>query len=186
MPTQLDQFCLPLSAICRSMADWKDFSAIAGTAVAVVTAGVALWKTFTEIRKNREQREAELRLKRTEFTLAQHRRLFDDPVLSKVLRLIDGDSSALADPSMWDPKRKYLTFIEELCLLIKAGYIKKNVALYLFGYYAEAAFGGKNFRTGMAWEARYWGLFFGFAEEAREFLRQAADGKPINFEEMGI
>jgi hypothetical protein len=99
-----------------------------------------------------------------------HRRLYDDPTLYSVLQLVDGDQEALRNATMWNPKRKFLTFVEEIVLLINSGYINKETAMYMFGYYAAVAHRGENFRCGLAYSPEAWGLFMRFAEEAEDYL----------------
>lgn len=111
-------------------------------------------------------------LKRTEFFLSQHRRLYDDADLYAVLCLIDGDEIGLTDPGMADKKRKFLTFYEEIALLVKSGQIEKPVAFYMFGHYAICARNGKNFRVGIDLSPRHWGLFYKFVSAAESYRRQ--------------
>lgn len=172
MATQL--YCVISSTACLSMSEWKDLASIVGTIVAVPGVLFAAYKTLREVRSSREQRERELRLKRTEFTLAQHRRLFDDPALLSVMRVLDEDNVSLSDVSMWEPKRKFLTFFEELILLVNSGYIKRETALYMFGYYAKCAHRSKNFLVGIDYSPEYWSLFMAFAEEAEQYLASYA------------
>lgn len=118
---------------------WQALSAIA-------TAIVGTWgivKIRSELRRLNEQRENEkkdaerdAKLKRTEFFLEQHRRLFDNEELFEILCLIDDDSAELRKPDMADKKRKFLTFLEEMALLVQSEQIDKSVAYYMFGYYA--------------------------------------------------
>ena len=159
------------------MSDWKDAATIAGTLVGVPGVLFAAYKTWREVQRSHEQRQSELeqrerehQLKRAEFTLAQHRRLFDDPALSSVMRILDEDEAGLMDVAMWEPKRKFLTFFEELILLINSGYVAKETALYMFGYYATRAHRGENFRVGIDYRPEYWNLFMAFAEEAEQYL----------------
>jgi hypothetical protein len=169
--------CVTTSSACLSMSDWKDLASILGTLVAVPGVLFAAYKTWREVQRSREQRASELeqrerehQLRRAEFTLSQHRRLFDDPALSSVMKILDGDNPDLREVSMWEPKRKFLTFFEELILLVNSGYIAKETALYMFGYYATCAHKGVNFRVGIDYLPKYWSLFMGFAEEAEQYL----------------
>ena len=166
-----------LAGLCLSLGDWKEIASALGTLVAIPGVLFAAYKALQEIKRSRDQKASELeqrrlehQLKRVEFTLSQHRRLFDDSTLSSVLRILDGDSVKLRDPNMWEPKRKFLTFFEEIALLIKSGYITKEVAYYMFGYYAVCAHRGVNFKYGIAYEPEYWNLFMQFAEDAEKFL----------------
>jgi hypothetical protein len=170
-------YCLQFTSLCFSISDWKEIATIVAAIVTVPGAIFAACKTFNEIKKGRVQREKEQQLKRTEFTLAQHRRLFDDAILYSVLCLIDSDDPKLKDAEMWDAKRKYLTFFEEIELLVGSEDINKNVAYYMFGYYAECALKGDNFKVGINLKAEYWGLFFKFTKDASEFLKQEFNPK---------
>lgn len=167
-------YCAFFSSPCFSVADWKDIALTIATYVAIPGAIFAAWKTFQEINKSLEQRATELQLKRVDFTLTQHRRLFDDPVLYSVLCLIDSDHPQLRDESMWDAKRKFLTFFEEIALLVNSKYIDSDVAFYMFGYYAKCAYEGINFKEGICLKPEYWGLFFDFVKKADNYLKSAA------------
>ena len=170
-------YCVTSSSYCLSIGEWKDVTAIVGTLVAVPGILFAAYKTWREVQRSQEQRLADFEqreraqeLKRVEFTLIQHRRLFDDPTLFSVLRILDGDPVELRDEEMWNRKRKFLTFFEEMVLLVNSGYIAKDVALYMFGYYAACAHRGENFRYGISYTLESWNLFMGFAEEAALYM----------------
>jgi len=165
------QYCLfYCSHLCLSVSEWKDFTLMLAAIIAVPGVIITAFKAFKELGERRVESQKELELLRIKFTLEQHRRLFDDSVLYSVLSLIDSDSEMLAKPEMWDPKRKFITFFEEIELLISSGQINNNVAYYMFGYYAECAFSGKNFQIGIDLKEKYWGLFFKFTRDAKEFL----------------
>ena len=171
-------YCLlNYASACYSISDWNSIAVIFATSTAVPGILFAAYKTWREIKKNRhehvaenQQRDRELLLKRIEFTLAQHRRLFDDPVLFSVLSLIDSDETTLSDKAMWDPKRKLLTFFEEIALLVNSEQINDDVAYYMFGYYAKCARDGVNFQVGIDLDEKYWGLFFNFTKKAEDYL----------------
>lgn len=156
--------------MCMSVAEWKDFTLMLAAIVAVPGVIFTAFKTFKELSERRIESQKELELQRIEFTLEQHRRLFDDSVLYSVLSLIDSDAGELAKAEMWDPKRKFITFFEEIALLINSEQINKNVAYYMFGYYAICARSGKNFQIGIDLQEKYWGLFFIFTKDAENFL----------------
>ena len=191
-----------------TLSDWKDIAAVIGTIVAVPGVLFAAYKTWREVERITEQREqenekrrqeseraqaqklAELeqrqlehQLRRTEFTLAQHRRLFDDPDLRLVLNFLDGDQPDLATPELIQAKRKFLTFFEELVLLRNSGYISQSVALYMFGYYAYAAHIGQNFKFGISYTRTNWGLFMDFADEAAAYVGK---NEPPNSRELAL
>ena len=158
---------------------WKDLVTICATIIAVPGVLFAAYKTLVEVRRSREQRviDNEQRAQdsqrsRAEFTLTQHRRLFDDPVLFSVLQKLDDNHPDLATDEMWDAKRKFLTFFEELYLLIQSGLVERDTALYIFAYYAVFARNSSNFNVGIEYEPAYWGLFMLFVEDAEAYLRE--------------
>lgn len=183
-----DLYCITGTSICRSMAEWGvNWQAI--TAIFTVAAGIfGLWKIYHELQRLFTQNANEIidkkvaaKLKRTEFFLNQHRRLFDNPELYSILCLIDGDDISLTiGNEMADKKRKFLTFFEEIALLVKSDQIEKDVAYYMFGYYAICALTGKNFASGIDTSKKYWGLLYDFAAESKKFLDKHQDGPPSN------
>lgn len=174
------------------MADWGVYWTAWGTGAAILFGIFGLYKLLAELKTAKEQRteaiqqqekqlaehQHTLRLKRTEFFLDQHRRLFDNPELFEVLALIDGDDPALAEPEMWDKKRKLLTFLEEIALLVRSEQLDKQVAFYMFGYYAKCVIDKPNFSTGIDTSREHWGLLYEFAEQASEFLKTYTNGPP--------
>ncbi|WP_273028258.1 hypothetical protein [Massilia timonae] len=179
-------YCFPRTLDCRLMAEWGVFWQALSTICAVIVGAVGLYKIYRELERLYEQRQKDIddknaagRLKRTEFFLNQHRRLFDNTELFSVLCLIDGDELALATGvGMPDKKRKFLTFLEEIALLVKSGQIDAHVAYYMFGYYANCALTGKNFASGIDTSKKYWGLLYQFAAASRDYLDQHPDGPP--------
>ncbi len=181
----LQQYCTPLYTVCRTMQEWGVYWQAAGVIAAIFFGAVGLYKIYHELRRLNEQRdkdakdiETAARLKRTEFFLSQHRRLFDDKELYEVLCLIDDDKSELANEDMWDKKRKLLVFFEEIALLVRSKQIDKTVALYMFGYYALCARNGNNFSEGIDPSREHWALFYEFSDDARLFLCDNKDGPP--------
>jgi len=162
-------------------------------AVATVVFGLfGLYKIFQELQRLNEQRvneskqrEREIedrekteRLKRTEFFLNQHRRLFDNPELYEILCFIDDDNAALAKSEMSDKKRKFLTFFEEIALLVRSKQLDNTVAFYMFGYYANCIINQPNFSKGIDTSEAHWGLLYEFAKDAKAYLDTHSDGPP--------
>lgn len=115
-----EQYCTPVLQVCRTMQEWAVYWQAAGVIAAIVFGAFGLYKIYQELRCLNEQRQKDAsdketaeRLKRTEFFLSQHRRLFDDKELYEVLCLIDDDKDRLADEDMWDKKRKLLVFLRK-------------------------------------------------------------------------
>lgn len=115
-----DKYCLAYTHICLNMQEWGTCWQALGVIATLVFGTFGLFKIYHELRRLNEQREKELqdketsaRLKRTEFFLTLHRRLFDDKDLFSVLKLIDGDKIQLKEEDMWDAKRKLLVFLKK-------------------------------------------------------------------------
>lgn len=184
-------FCFPLTENCKLMSEWAVYWQAIGIVATVGFGLVGLYKIYQELKRLNEQRSTEIeqrnieiadkerseKLKRTEFFLDQHRRLFDNPELFEILCLIDDDNPILAKQEMWDKKRKFLTFFEEIALLVRSGQLDKNVALYMFGYYVTCA-KRENFSAGIDTSRAYWGLLHEFADDAESYLQQNTDGPP--------
>jgi len=167
------------------MQEWSVYWQALGVVAAVTFGAVGLYKIYHELRRLNEQREKDIsdketaaRLKRTEFFLSQHRRLFDDKELYEVLCLIDADHPRLKIEDMWDKKRKLLVFFEEIALLVRTNQIDKNVSLYMFGYYSLCARNGVNFAYGINPSKEHWALFYEFSDSAAIFLNDNPNGPP--------
>jgi hypothetical protein len=169
------------------MAEWGVFWTAAGTLGTLLFGSIGLYKIYHELVRLNEQRmkdiadkEISAKLKRTEFFLSQHRRLFDDKDLYAVLCLIDADDAELAKPEMADKKRKFLTFLEEIALLENSNQIDSNVAFYMFGYYALCVRYGSNFAEDIDMSEANWGLFYSFSRRAEDFRNIHTNGPPMN------
>jgi hypothetical protein len=173
------KFCTYVLNFCHSKTEWKFYFDCVLAVVGCIVGPIGVCKIYFELKRITEQRknenaarDAAAKLKRIEFFFAQHRRLFDDAVLCQITALLDGDDPKLAEVEYWDKKRKFLTFIEEIALLVNSKQISENVAFYMFGYYAICAFDGENFKVGISMVKADWQLFFDFVEKAKIF-RQA-------------
>lgn len=180
-------FCIVGTTTCRTMAEWAVYWQALTTILTVIVGGVGIYKIYHELDRLVDQRnkdnydkENAAKLKRVEFFLNQHRRLFDNSELYEVLCLIDDDSILLATGNgMPDKKRKFLTFFEEIALLVQSEQINKKVAHYMFGYYAICALRGKNFAAGIDTSRKYWGMLYNFATESKSYYEDHPDGPPV-------
>jgi hypothetical protein len=176
-------FCVPSTNFCFLASEWGSLAQVLTSILTLVVGIVGLYKVYQELRRLREQRAKEVAdretaasLKRTEFFLTQHRRLFDDADLSKVLSMVDADSDELIEEDMWNKKRKFLTFFEEIALLIDSGQIGSEASYYMFGHYAQCAREGRNFRVGLDMSPAHWNLFFKFAEASARYRTELPSG----------
>lgn len=167
------------------MSEWGVYWQGATTIFTIFAGIFGLVKIYHELKRLNEQRAKDLddkdtsaKLKRTEFFLNQHRRLFDNTDLYTVLCLIDNDDPKLAHPEMADKKRKFLTFFEEIALLVDSGQIQCEVAYYMFGYYARCARDGKNFGIDIDLSPIHWGLFYRFTDASAAFANSHLGGPP--------
>lgn len=174
-------YCIPFSQVCRTMPEWAVYWQAIGIIATIIFGSVGLYKIYQELQRLKEQRDKDIsdkettaRLKRTEFFLSQHRRLFDDKDLYEVLCLIDADHPRLAEDNMWDKKRKLLVFFEEIALLVRSSQIDKDVAFYMFGYYSLCARYGDNFGAGINPSREHWSLFYEFSDGAQEFIKKTS------------
>jgi hypothetical protein len=178
-------YCLVFTQICMPMSEWAVVWQAFGIIITIIFGSVGLYKIYHELVRLKEQRDKDIsdkstaaKLKRTEFFLAQHRRIFDDKDLFEILCLIDADDPLLADKSLWDKKRKFIAFFEEIALLVKSEQINKDVAYYMFGYYSLCVRHGVNFCVGIDLSREYWALFYDFTDNASKYLDKNKDGPP--------
>lgn len=178
----------PFVEQCLTMTEWSTFWTALGVIVTITVGFGGGAKLLWELRQLRKQRAEQLdqaseeaSLRRTEFFLAQHRRLFDDKDLYEVLCYLDGDDPWLLNWEMWDKKRKFLTFIEEIALLVNSKKIDPDVAYYMFGHYARCARTGENFNEGIDTAASHWWVFREFCEKSEAYERSnpALARKPL-------
>lgn len=176
-------WCAAFTTNCKLMSEWAVYWQAIGTVITAVVGIVGLYKIYHELKRLNEQREKDLtdreislKLKRTEFFLNQHRRLFDNSELYEILCLIDNDNEKLANPDMSDKKRKFLTFLEEIALLVTSEQVNESVAYYMFGYYVQCVVQGKNFQKGIDFTPEHWGLLFDFEANAKIYSEKNFNG----------
>ena len=160
MPTVTAEFYCIASG-CMTRPEWIQSTGFS------IAALVAIFTIFSYFYTQKKQRALDI----VKFSLDQHRRLFDDEGLFEILNLIDAseaEQSTLADPSMGNKKRKLITFFEEMVLLVRAGYMSEDFALYMFGYYALQARHNTYFMDGISTDNADFGIFFDFADRYNE------------------
>jgi len=101
--------------------------------------------------------------KRAEHFLQMRRRFKENEVFKELCSLLDRDEQALANMPFKD-KRDLLGFFEEVAIMVNSGLIRKEVAHYMFGYYAIRCGDSRNFWSNVNRTSRYWALFRDFAE----------------------
>ncbi len=161
---------------CMLMSEWAAHWQSFGVVVALSLAVGGGFKVLHEISQIKKRKNSEDELRRIEFFLAQHRRLFDNVELFSVLGHLDGDHVDLSKTDFWDKNRKFLTFIEEIELLVRSGKIGSDVACNMFGYYAICARDGKNFNVGIKASREHWALFNDFCDRHEKFKERNPNG----------
>ena len=140
--------------------DWKDITAVAGTVLALAT----LLKGVIEYVRQGAQKRAEL------FTSLQ-KRFTENHSLDAISDLLEQRSPELMTVAVKD-RSAFLRYFEEIALMMQSGLIRKDVAHYMFGYYAIRCWESEYFwgdekqeRAGPRRDGPYWHLFRAFAAE---------------------
>ena len=144
-----------------SLSDWKDVAAILGAALAFAT----LLKGAIEYARQGAQKRAEL-------FMAMQRRLTDNPTLDGITEMLETRDAKLADLPIKD-KSVFLRFIEEIALMTQSGLLRKDVAHYMFGYYAIRCWESDYFWSNLNRQGAYWALYREFAGEMAEMESRA-------------
>lgn len=135
----------------------KDIATIAGVAVAIGT----LLKAIFEYNRNSA-------LRRMEYFAKMKDEFLGDTSFSHLTALLEGDDTQLAEMPARE-KWRYLVFFEEVALLLRARLIHKEVACYMFGYYALQCDRSRSFwSSSFPKDQAYWLLFFDFVGRMSE------------------
>ena len=144
-----------------TLSDWKDMAGVVGVALAFAT----LLKGVVEYVRQGAQKRAEL-------FLAMQRRLVDSELLDRITEMLELQDPALATLPIKD-KSVFLRFFEEIALMVQSGLLRKNVAHYMFGYYAIRCWKSEAFWHNLNREGPYWELFRQFADEMTQIEKRA-------------
>ena len=151
-----------------TLSDAKDLAEIAGVVVAVIT----LMKGVYEYTKQAAQNRAE--------HFIQMRDRYDGFLDVCTLLEQDGGSGPAHEELCrlpFDKKRDFLGFYEEIALMMQSGLIKKQVAHYMFGYYAIRCWDSAAFwdapDTNLNRESCYWGVFRAFVQEMERIEKKS-------------
>lgn len=92
-----------------------------------------------------------------------------DESIQAVCKLLNAD---IADESVnKQQKEVFICFLEEISFMAASGIMRKEVALYTFGYYARRAHESAPFWRGLQKDHKFYARF-------REFCKEATDYKP--------
>ena len=134
----------------------KDMAVIVGAVVGLV----ALIKGVIEYMHQGAQ-------KRAEHFLEMRKRLKENAVFKEICAKVEGDDPALLQMPFKD-KRDFLGFFEEIAIMMNSGLIRKEVAHYMFGYYAIRCWESDNFWSGVNRGSIYWKLFEDFIIQMKD------------------
>lgn len=157
-----------------SLEQAKDWAEIAG----VVTAVLTLWKGVYEYTKQAAQ-------KRAEHFIQMRDRYGKFRSLCAQLEQASSDDESRSGQAKrelrklpFDQKRDFLGFYEEIALMMNRKLIRKDVAHYMFGYYAIRCWESDAFWNApdgnLNRKSFYWGVFRSFAER---MMKMEIDGR---------
>lgn len=135
--------------------DWRNIAIIIGTFVALVTLMKGIYEYTRQLAQKRSEQYAEMR-----------KRFRESEVISKLIGMLETNDSNLAEVS-WSEKVELLGFYEDIALMVNSGIIKRNVAFYMFGYYALRCWESEYFWDDVNRDSPYSSLFRNFVNQMK-------------------
>ena len=118
--------------------------------------------------------------KRAEYFNMMKNKLIENDALQNICTLLDTDDEKLKDIN-FSNKKIFLSFFEEIAMMMNSKIISKEIVLYMFGYYAIKCWKSKYFwMNNIEKNGFYWLLFNEFASSMdimREKYREKVNGK---------
>lgn len=148
---------------------WKNWAIIAAGIIGFVTFLVALMEYIRQGRQHRAENFLQMR-----------RRFLETPEYRRMLDWLANDDPALRDESIQE-KRNFVGFLEEVALMVNSRLIRREVAHYMFGYYALLVARSENFWMGLDKEGMYWQVFREFANEMQSISELGPYAGPLRF-----
>ncbi|WP_375467795.1 hypothetical protein [uncultured Nostoc sp.] len=153
--------------------DYRNIAIIMGTFVALLTWIKGVYEYTRQLAQKRSEQYAEIR-----------KRFRESKVISKLISMLETNDSYLAEVS-WSEKVELLGFYEDIALMVNSGIIKRNVAFYMFGYYAIRCWESNYFWADVNRNSPYWSLFRNFVNEMKAaeviFLEDSFIFRPKNY-----
>lgn len=150
-----------------TLADTRDWAAIAAGVVAVATLVKAVVEYVHQGAQKRAEQFGRMRV-----------RFKDNSEFREICDLLESEDPKLADVPFKD-KRDLLGFFEEVALLVNSGLMRPKVAHYMFGYYAIRCWESRHFWQDINRDSPYWALFRDFAgrmvEVEKRFVYRRGD-----------
>ncbi len=138
---------------------WLDFA----KDFAIILAGVVALITFLHGVLEYQRQGAQLR---TQQFVQMRRRLTEDSSFRTICEMLDTDDPRLRDIPL-QQKRNFGGFMEEVALLVNSGVLTKEVAHYMFGYYAILCDRSVNFWHNIDRTSIYWNIFDDFVDQMK-------------------
>jgi hypothetical protein len=135
--------------------DARNLAIVVGTFVAALTLAKAV---FEYSRQNAQ--------KRAEYYLELREKYQQKDRFADIFELLDNNSPKLAELPHYK-KLYFLSFYEDIALLVNAGLMKQAVAHYMFGNYAIRCWESEYFWENMNRNDPYWLLFRHFVQEMK-------------------
>jgi hypothetical protein len=148
--------------------DWETIKNLVLLIGGIIALGTLI-KGVIEYSKNNQ-------MKRAEYFTELHQRLNEVVVLSEICNYLDTDSLELVNVS-YAKKYHFLSFFETVALMVNSGLLKKELAQYMFSYYAIRCYESKNFWTEISKDSPYWSLFCYYAREMKEIENNSVTNK---------
>ena len=114
--------------------------------------------------------------KRAEFFIIMRQRLKDNPAFQNIRTLLDNGDKELEDVPITD-RMNFLGYFEEVAIMLNSKMIRKDIAHYMFGYYAIRCSESKYFWEGIADRSQYWVLFNKFAQTMKQVEDEMLEDK---------
>ncbi len=139
-----------------TLSETKD---LALTVTSLVALGTLIKAVFEYIKQNAQKRAEHYTLLREGFK--------KDGRFTDLFVLLEKDDPALAAIA-FDKKQDLIGFYEDIALAVNSGLLRKEVAHYMFAYYALRCWDSKHFWKDLNRESHYWTVFRYFVEEMKK------------------
>ena len=149
-----------MSEISKFFTDNKDLLTIIVASFAGLVALGTFIKAILEYRLQGRQKRAELfdKFKTT---------LKTEPRIVNINSQLEDDHETLAEIPLID-RYYFLGYYEQIAIAVNSGLIDKDVAHYMFGYFALRCWDSKHFWNGINRQSYYWSVFKKFVDTMQE------------------
>ena len=131
----------------------KDIAIFVGALIGLITFIKGVW----EYSRNNA-------MKRAEYFATLQRELHELVSTTRLGELLEHESPEVATVS-YDDKLRFLGFFEKVALMLNSGLVRKEVAHYMFAYYAILSYNNPLFWQNMDKNSYYWSLFCSFSKD---------------------